>query len=347
MKEKVLSKIEGRIKKVELLRSTYGLGLRETMRVWEVVGRPVMEYGAEVWASNGWTEGEKVLMRLGKRLIGMRRNTNQEVVQGELGLWRMKGRWDLARLRLWKKLVEGKNKLASWVYQRRRDEFERGGRQDRGNWCWYTWQVLKSIDREMEWEVEHTEGAHWIKEMKEAIKKREEKEWRARVAMRPRLRTYRLVKDKLEFEVYLECTSGKRRKALLEMRSGANDLEIERGRRRRVEVQQRVCEECNQGVEDEIHLVLECKAYAETRRKMLWRLEELGTQVHGEDREATWRNMMKGARRRTWRVIGKYVARMLAERERRREERAEIKDTVAKLVAEIERKRAESNKSSP
>ena len=58
---------------------------------------------------------------------------------------------------------------------------------------------------------------------------------------KPRLRSYKLIKVKLELEEYLEVTAGKRKAALVEMRSGANDLEIERGRRRRIEVAERVC----------------------------------------------------------------------------------------------------------
>ena len=88
--KQVLSKVEGRIKKVDVLRNTYGLGIKEALRVWDAIGRPVMEYGAEVWANAYWREGERALMRLGRRLIGVRKNTNQEVIQGELGMWRMK-----------------------------------------------------------------------------------------------------------------------------------------------------------------------------------------------------------------------------------------------------------------
>jgi hypothetical protein len=207
MKKKVLGKIEGRIRKVELLRNTFGLGTKEALRVWDVVGRPVMEYGSEVWATGGWKEGEEAMYRFGKRLIGMRRNTNKEVVQGELGRMRMKGRWDLARLRLWRKLVTGRNPLASWVYKQRREEFETQGRKDKGNWCWYTWQVLKELGREVDWTVEHV-GGEWLKGMKEAIRNREEKEWKGRMEAKPRLRTYRLVKDKLQHERYLDCTAG-------------------------------------------------------------------------------------------------------------------------------------------
>ena len=139
----------------------------------------------------------------------------------------MKGRWDLARLRLWRKLIEGQNALATWVYKKRREEFEAEGRSDRGNWCWYTWQVLKEIGRELEWEVEYTGGAQWLQGLKEDIGKREEEEWRERVATKPRLRSYKLIKEKLVFENYLEFTVGRQRKAVVAMRSGANDLEIE------------------------------------------------------------------------------------------------------------------------
>ena len=31
-----------------------GLGTKEALRSWDTVGRPVMEYGSEVWATGGW-----------------------------------------------------------------------------------------------------------------------------------------------------------------------------------------------------------------------------------------------------------------------------------------------------
>ena len=40
-----------------MLRGTFGLGTKEALRVWDTVGRPVMEYGAEVWATGRWREG--------------------------------------------------------------------------------------------------------------------------------------------------------------------------------------------------------------------------------------------------------------------------------------------------
>ena len=71
MKSRVLSKVEGRIRKVDVLRNTYGLGIRETEGVgcnWKAcdgvwcggVGERVLE------------RRERASMRLGRRLMGVR-----------------------------------------------------------------------------------------------------------------------------------------------------------------------------------------------------------------------------------------------------------------------------------
>ena len=41
---------------------------------------------------------------------------------------------------------------------------------------------------------------------------------------------------------YLDCTEGDKRKALIELRSGANDLEVDKGRREKKELKDRLCE---------------------------------------------------------------------------------------------------------
>jgi hypothetical protein len=79
----------------------------------------------------------------------------------------------------------------------------------------------------------------------------------------------------------------------VELRGGANDLEIDKGRREKKEVKDRVCEECKGGVEDEIHLLLECPVYFYTREEMFGVLEKCGIKVEdGEPREVTWRKVM-------------------------------------------------------
>ena len=129
-------------------------------------------------------------------------------------------------------------------------------------------------------------------------------------------RSYNGVKVKLELEEYLQFTAaktkaGKTKAALMEIISGANDLKIELGRRRRVGVAERICAECRGGVEDEM--------YERTRQAMLEQISEVVVRVHGDSREESWSCLMGGYGRPQWRILSRGVARMLAERKRRRE----------------------------
>ena len=100
------------------------------------IGRPVLEYGAEVWIERDWKQAETKVVGMGRELLNGRRTLNAEVVCGELGLETLESRWNGARHRFWRKLLKGANPLAAWVYNKRREEFVLKVKKDKGNWCW-------------------------------------------------------------------------------------------------------------------------------------------------------------------------------------------------------------------
>jgi hypothetical protein len=73
-------------------RALCGIGLREgvsaraLLRGWQVLVRPVLEYGAEIWGEKTWKEGEGLQIEMGRRVLGVSKMTTREVIQGELGL---------------------------------------------------------------------------------------------------------------------------------------------------------------------------------------------------------------------------------------------------------------------
>ena len=82
-----------------------------------------------------------------------------------------------------------------------------------------------------------------------------------------KLRTYKLFKRKIEFEIYLDILPDrKQQSALTAFRISAHHLKIERGRYsgRRLE---RLCNICNV-LEDEIHFFCDCSKYTDLRNKM-------------------------------------------------------------------------------
>jgi len=89
--------------------------------------------------------------------------------------------------------------------------------------------------------------------------------WWKSVESRPRLETYRKFKKNLELEEYLDVLEGQKRRQVVEIRSGVNQLEDEQGRRKRVPKEERVCKVCGNGIENEEHLLLVCPLYQDIR----------------------------------------------------------------------------------
>ena len=84
-----------------------------------------------------------------------------------------------------------------------------------------------------------------------------------------KLRTYRMFKNQFNTEKYVECILPRlHRSALAKFRCGTAPIRIETGRYEGVEVDQRICLLCNNGVEDEKHVLLECPFYNEYRKSL-------------------------------------------------------------------------------
>ena len=98
--------------------------------------------------------------------------------------------------------------------------------------------------------------------------KKEEERWKENVERKPKLRTYKKVKTKLVFEPYLDINSRKARTSLTKLRSGTNQLRIERGRYVGEKVEERLCHLCNE-VEDEEHFLTTCKLLKEVQEATL------------------------------------------------------------------------------
>ena len=73
------------------------------MRGWEVLVRPLLEYGAEIWGEKKWKEGELLQLEMGRRVLGVSKLTTREVIQGELGLHSVRSRRILLRLKFWRR----------------------------------------------------------------------------------------------------------------------------------------------------------------------------------------------------------------------------------------------------
>ena len=110
------------------------------------------------------------------------------------------------------------------------------------------------VGLEDEWEREEC-GKDWKKIVYSKVQWWEESSWRVSMLSKRKLRVYRVFKEKLCFERYLESEEVEGRRELTRFRGGTNRLRIEIGRREGLEVEDRVCQFCYSGVEDEVHVM--------------------------------------------------------------------------------------------
>ena len=219
-----------------------------------------------------WEEAEKLQREMGKRILRLKVSTNNEVVLGELGWWKMKARRDMIRLRYWRKLVNmGKERLPRIAYE---GELRTGGE----NWASHIEKLLRELELEEHWEKQEVEESEskWNAMLKTKLQKREERKWRKKVESMDKLRTYRTIKTKLKSEEYLKIDDEEGRKQMARIRSGTNDLRIETGRHEGLDREARKCWFGCGEVEDEEHFLMKCKMYGDLRSDFI---ESIGTEI--------------------------------------------------------------------
>ena len=103
---------------------------------------------------------------------------------------------------------------------------------------------------------------------------------------RNKLRTYRPFKKKYCTE-YMGRIPAKHRSALSKFRCGVAPLRLETGRYEGLEPDDRICLQCNSGVESEEHVLLQCSLYDDLRFRLFQEIESVVPGFY------TWSNVDK------------------------------------------------------
>ena len=240
--------------------------------------KPVCLYGSEIWGPclGGGRNAlrkmdnnqlEKIQMSFGKYLLGVNKKSSHIAVRGELGLFP-----------LYIDAIHSSLKYLNRLHELPADHLLRCAYQDNKtlNLEWYT-TIAKCI-RMGDGKLETLNQPHQIKH---SIQNAYENEWLKQLNKKEgnKLDSYRTYKNTISREQYLSHVKNNgHRKAMSRLRISAHKLLIETGRYTNPKTprQERICEGCNKGVEDEEHVTTECPLYDDIRQEVY---KQIGAQV--------------------------------------------------------------------
>ena len=164
--------------------------------------------------------------------------------------------------------------------------------------------------------LEHLEiGEIWVNQsevdltmVREKLWRLAEQNWSNEVGKKPKLRTYRLFKTKLETSNHVTSCLPKYQRSLIQrLRLGTLPIQLELGRFTRTQVHERICKVCDlKEVEDEYHLLFKCDGLRDIRDRWMSKLDFTpGQQSAGEDLKSVFQ-------RPYW--LGNYLKELMLER---------------------------------
>ena len=258
-------KIKARRAVFHLIKSIniYELGPKVALSLFDSLIKPILMYGSEVWGPcifNASSETklmtqltkfphETIMLSFARATMRVHKHTHNYAVRGELGIYPL-GVDILARALKYKDhIYSNKNSLV-----------------------WHATQHINRHPHISKWWLSVENHLHLFKlsetpsdkDLKMALQKLFIQNWKATIAdQNSKLRFYAKIKDKFNFEPYLNSIKNPlHRSALAKLRTSSHKLMIETGRYTSPKTPElkRLCINCNV-VEDESHFLLECQNF--------------------------------------------------------------------------------------
>lgn len=218
----------------------------------------VLDYGAEVvWLpKKSACLLEKVQQRACRYFLGVGRFSALCTLNAEMGWMSCASRSLLSKCRFYNRLLKmEETRIPRKIFMETKDQ--------PGSWAG---ELLVQLDRLGEARNWHKNVPLDLANVKEKIQQRDYELWCNEIQTKRKLDYFRTVKFDTKVTPLVRVPMPKSSRSLLSrLRNGSLMLRIEYGRYNREQRDERICELCNDGVEDANHFLYDCKALTEIR----------------------------------------------------------------------------------
>lgn len=254
-----------------------GLPFNTFYKLFQSTVVPIIEYGAAVWGYKEFSSVNSVYNRACRYFLGVGKYAPNMAVQGDTG-WTPAfiSQWISISRQLCRYSIMADSRINKKIFTWACQEAKKNCR----NPLYRIMKFLKDMGRQ-EWITNLDQGLdkdYVINEVTTYLMDRHVDRWRDSINSstgpsgkgRNKLRTYNIFKQEYSTELYVTAIMPRsHRSAMAKFRSGTAPLRIETGRYENMAEADRVCPFCAHVVETEVHVIMECPHYEDTREQLI------------------------------------------------------------------------------
>jgi hypothetical protein len=232
---------------------------------------PILNYCSEVCGFTNNVAIERIHLQFCKRILAVKKTTQNDFVYGELGRTSLKCTHFLNIIKFWIKIIHShENKYVHRVYHMLKNDYENF--PNRLNWCSSLKELLCTLGFFDAWLQQSVGNIDlFLYFVKQRINDQFIQNWYSRINESSRALFYRNIAC-FQFQPYLEFFNvNKFCQSMTRLRVSSHRLNIEAGRWTRpirTPVNERKCSVCN-SLEDEYHFIMECPLFINLRKQYI------------------------------------------------------------------------------
>ena len=231
---------------------------------------PILMYCSEIWGLYNFDRIETFYLSFLKNILYVKKSTPNCFVYGELGLYPIKIEIQMRVVKFWLKIINQSmtyNNYTKKVYVTLLQISILHPTKE--TWVTKLKGLLDRCGMGDYFKNQRVENErYFLTIMKQRMYDMYLQEWLGKVNETSDGRLYKHVKEKFEFEQYLNMPNKMFRIAITKVRMSSHIFLIERGRWANINREDRKCTECR-CIEDEYHVLIECPRYREERKGCL------------------------------------------------------------------------------
>lgn len=241
------------------------LDVKCKLKLFDSLITPILMYGCEIWGVYNLKEVDKLHYRFCKHILGVKPQTSNSAVLGELGRYPLSVRCKERALKYWTKIMRNTDNIIHMLYL---EQLQNIHVNRNTNWAVSLHKLLDDLG----FTNVHTAfngNVNYLPMFKQRLCDQYIQVWNTLVTSQPKLDSYVLYKKDFKYEKYLDIVSNDyMRKEMSRLRLSSHSLLIETGRYNNVVRNLRLCKCCNLNVvESEFHFMLCCPLYRNLRQK--------------------------------------------------------------------------------